>query len=198
MNIFYKLFPIIFALFISNALANNIELIDMYKEAMKESINKGDYDKAEEIQKRISALNKESNGNMIIATNNNLRTIIEQETSKLGNDADLNHIDVSRVSDMSLLFKQLSFNGDISKWDVSNVKNMKGMFDKSNFNNDISNWDVANVENMKSMFAGSIFNGDISKWDVSNVKTMYATFSWAKLFLMVVFMFRFQCFVASN
>ena len=37
------------------------------------------------------------------------------------NDADLNHLDVSRVTDMRYLFNGSEFDGDISGWNVSNV-----------------------------------------------------------------------------
>ena len=74
----------------------------------------------------------------------------------------LNDIDVSRVTNMSLVFStiheykkydQLLDKIDISRWDVSNVKDMNWMFGGcSNFNSDISKWDVSNVENMYGMF----------------------------------------------
>ena len=105
----------------------------------------------------------------IIATNETIKEIVKSEIARLGNNADLNHIDVSQVTDMSYLFKESEFNGDISNWDVSNVTNMECMFEFSDFNGDISKWDVSSVENMVGMFDGSCFNGDISKWDVSNV-----------------------------
>ena len=60
----------------------------------------------------------------------------------------LNDIDVSRVTNMSLVFStiheykeydQLLDKIDISRWDVSNVKDMNWMFGGcSNFNSDIS------------------------------------------------------------
>jgi len=106
---------------------------------------------------------------VIIATDDNIHQIVEDEIDRLGDKADLNHIDVSKVTNMSGVFENLKFNGDISKWDVSNVKTMEAMFRKSSFNGDISKWDVSNVKDMSRMFKQSTFNGDISKWDISKV-----------------------------
>jgi surface protein len=106
------------------------------------------------------------------------KTIVGQEITRLGYKADLNHIDVSKVTNMEDMFSgshQVTgsqFNGDISQWDVSNVTNMRQMFLSSHFNGDISKWDVSKVTNMDIMFYDSKFNGDISQWDVSNVTNM--------------------------
>lgn len=100
--------------------------------------------------------------NIIKANDDNIHEIVEQEILRLGVFADLNHIDVSEVTNMMSLFWGSEFNGDISKWDVSNVTDMSNMFEDSTFNGDISNWDVSSVENMSGMFFRSIFNGDIS------------------------------------
>ena len=108
-------------------------------------------------------------------TYDELKELVNQLIEERGNDADLNDIDTSEITDMSYMFTYSKFNGDISNWDVSNVKNMQEMFYNSKFtgeNGDISNWDVSNVNNMKYMFGYSYFNGDLSNWDVSNVQYM--------------------------
>ena len=61
-------------------------------------------------------------------TKEELKDIILQRIKDEGNEVNLNDIDVSNITDMSVLFKGTNFNGDISKWDVSNVTNMSYMF----------------------------------------------------------------------
>ena len=108
-------------------------------------------------------------------TDKDLTRLIQKLIKQRGQEADLNDIDTSKITDMSQLFELSHFNGDISKWNVSNVKTMNSMFKRSKFNGDISNWDVSNVEDMDGMFAWSNFdcyNGDISNWEPSkNVTT---------------------------
>ncbi|MGM0444421.1 MAG: BspA family leucine-rich repeat surface protein, partial [Fibrobacterota bacterium] len=123
----------------------------------------------------------------IIATDATIDSIVTAEIEQLGNTADLTHIDVSGVTDMSYLFKGSGFNGDISRWDVSGVTDMSGMFWAAAFNQDISNWDVSGVTDMSLMFGAdgmqrSVFNQDIGDWNVAQVTTMSRMFYNAEAF----------------
>jgi len=113
----------------------------------------------------------------IKATDSTIHDIVYDEVARLGNKANLNHIDVSEVSDMSDLFWPLvdevtynyQFEGDISKWDVSNVEDMSNMFSiegLGGYYGDLSKWDVSNVKNMTEMG----YKGDVSEWNNPLVK----------------------------
>lgn len=91
----------------------------------------------------------------IIATDYNIYEVVNDaimegmsEFLESGKIVDLNHIDVSRVTDMINLFAGQSIGFDVS------------------------NWDVSNVEHMDYIFKGSLFSGDISKWKINNRCTM--------------------------
>jgi len=121
----------------------------------------------------------------IKATDKTIHQIVKAELDRLGHDADLNHIDVSEVTNMNSLFGYLchnlsydNINPDISKWDVSNATDMDFMFYEAKmFNCDIANWAVSKVKNMGAMFCYcENFNQDISQWDVRNVKNMIGMF----------------------
>ena len=100
-------------------------------------------------------------------------------------NGDISKWDVSRVTDMSLMFHhEASFDGDLSKWDVSRVKTMSSMFyHASSFHGDLSRWDVSRVTNMDRMFfSAKSFTADILEWDVSRVTNMYQMFASASSF----------------
>ena len=100
-------------------------------------------------------------------TTDDLRKLVKKLIKERGENADLNDIDTSEITNMSYLFYDSNFNGDISKWDVSNVTNMTYMFFDSKFNGDISKWDVSNVKFMIGMLMYTKFNGDISGWNIN-------------------------------
>jgi surface protein len=136
-----------------------MDLVEEYKAAMP--------------KEKLELLGKET----IQCTDDNIKQIVEDLIELLGNEADLNHLDVSNVTNMGSIFFNSQFNGDISNWNVGNVTNMGAMFWAStNFDRDISGWDVSNVTNMGQMFQFAYFNSDISKWDVSNVTNMRRMF----------------------
>ena len=128
-----------------------------------------------------------------------LDKLLDDLITERGDEADLNDIDTSKITDMSRLFADRwnmdaledyeyddddynfrEFNGDISKWDVSNVKNMYAMFFSSDFDGEISKWNVSKVKDMSAMFYLSEFDGDLSKWNVSKVTTMSEMFEKSK------------------
>lgn len=83
---------------------------------------------------------------------------ISENVVDLGVTIDLNFLDVSKVTDMSGLFKD---------FDVSPHPE-KGWFCKIHL--DISKWNVSNVTKMSQMFdCKNVDFGDLSKWDRSRV-----------------------------
>ena len=151
---------------------------------------------------RRTAGGKEPERTVVAKDLDHLKRLVLREIGRNGPKCDLNHIDVSQLTDLSSLFAiagkadldgvedpkkremierdcaiRASFDGDISFWNVSNVTDMCGMFSCSRFNGDISAWDVSNVADMSWMFYQSAVDGDISNWDVSNVANMRGTFS---------------------
>ena len=77
-----------------------------------------------------------------------LEELVQCHVRQYGPTCDLNHLDVSGVTNMTNIFQTGRFNGDISRWDVSNVENMAYMFARSQFNGDISKWNTSKVTNM--------------------------------------------------
>lgn len=84
-----------------------------------------------------------------------LKALIRWELENQGPDADLNHIDVSEITNMSWLFCCLTIRDiKIDKWNVSNVRTMESMFEDCDgfVGTGLDNWDTNNVAIMTNMF----------------------------------------------
>ena len=103
-----------------------------------------------------------------------LRNLIERLLKERGPDANLNDIDVSKVTNMASMFKGLDIhNIDISEWDVSKVTTFESMFYMcKEFNCDISRWDISSAENTSLMFFRcEKLNCDLSGWNIKENAT---------------------------
>ena len=77
----------------------------------------------------IKKKNKNNSYKYFPETKEELQDIIKQRIKQEGIEVNLNDIDVSHITDMSLLFDGFnSFNGDISNWDVSNINRTGSIF----------------------------------------------------------------------
>ena len=97
-------------------------------------------------------------------TRDELKDLIDKLIQERGNNADLNDIDTSEITDMEKLFYASEFNGDISEWDVSNVTNMYKMFTRSKFNGDLSKWNTAELKKNFAMFKFCPLDTQPPKW----------------------------------
>ncbi len=112
-----------------------------------------------------------------------LKNIIKDLVKERGWNADLNDIDVSKITSMFFLFTNdlKEFNGNISEWDVSNVKTFEAMFYTSEFtgeNSNLSNWDISKAECLACMFERSKFNKreQIENWKPDSEAELEAMF----------------------
>ena len=124
----------------------------------------------------------------IKATDDNLFDVVVAEVHKQSGKGqsrlhpiNLNHIDVSEITEMSCLFDAVNVEVtlryiDISEWDVGNVERMKWMFcDCKDLVSvgDLYNWDVSKLEDAEGMFQHCKkleYIGNISKWDPESLK----------------------------
>ena len=91
---------------------------------------------------------------IIQATDDNILSIVRSEIKKLGKNANLNHIDVSKCTMFVDLFKDTDFKGDVSKWNMSNILVTRNMFKScKDFNCDLSEWSLDSIKDAYCMFA---------------------------------------------
>ncbi len=69
-------------------------------------------------------MTKTTRQKVIVTSREELAQLIDATIYHEGPHCDLNHLDISAVTDLSKLFQNNGFEGDISQWDVSNVTNM--------------------------------------------------------------------------
>ena len=130
----------------------------------------------------------DSDSEKIKCNNDNVFDIVNAEVHKQSGNGqtrlhpiNLNHIDVSEVTEMSCLFDAVNDEVtlryiDISGWDVGNVEQMKWMFcDCKELVSvgDLSNWDVRKLEDAEGMFQrckNLEYVGNISKWDPESLR----------------------------
>ena len=94
--------------------------------------------------------------------NNNLRHLLPPDLRE-----NINDWDVSEVTDMSGLFRNMSsFNEGLNRWVVDQVKDMSFMFANCTaFNKPLDEWIVQSVVNMNHMFLNcTALNQDFSNW----------------------------------
>ena len=125
---------------------------------------------------------------------NELRKILLKLMPERGENANLNDIDVSNITDFcwtykgqkeSVFYKLDPHNIDVSEWQLYSATSLSHLFDNcENFCADLSNWDVSNVTNMESMFLWcKNFTGKgLENWDVSNVINMKDMFRYCRKF----------------
>lgn len=103
---------------------------------------------------------------------------------------DLSDIDVSLITNMSFLFKNVMYlfgyryneliKLDLSNWNVSDVTDMSYMFRdfKTLIELNVSGWDVSNVTNMEGMFyeCSSLIELDLSNFNTLRLKNMKEMF----------------------
>lgn len=114
--------------------------------------------------------------NVVVEDREHLMRLVAEHLRTQGAGASLNHLDVSRVTNMDYVFSHSVFCGDISQWDTSAVKTMCGMFMGSSFNKNISGWDTSRVTDMSHMFEAASFRGELGHWNVGNVRCMASMF----------------------
>lgn len=115
---------------------------------------------------------------IFVANHTQLFDLVHATIKEDGPHCDLNHIDVSSMTELRGLFAGSDFDGDVSRWDVSNVTDFGNLFAQCPFAGDISKWNTARAVTMQQMFhSNAHFQGDLKGWDVSNVQDFSGMFA---------------------
>lgn len=77
---------------------------------------------------------------IIVNSKAHLRECIKTAQEEQGPNCDLNHLDISKVTDLSNLFADCTGQPDVSRWDVRQVNNMSNMFVRADYCGDLSAW----------------------------------------------------------
>ena len=120
-----------------------------------------------------------------------LHRTVEFSSYKLIRDLNLNHVDVSSVTNMSRLFSGMILlkRVRINRWDTSSVTDMSFMFEDcisleeidipASNSDHVMTWCVSNVVTMRGMFKGckNALLINVKNWDTSNVTDMSFMFA---------------------
>ena len=117
-------------------------------------------------------------------TKQELRTWIEEYCRGEKSHGEPNTWDVTLVTDMSKLFKDMhNFNAPIDQWDTSSVTTMRYMFWKATAFNQPLAFDTSQVTDMFGMFQNAIaFNQPLAFVDTSQVTDMRYMFALTRAF----------------
>ena len=129
---------------------------------------------------------KESHELDVLCYQELIHRTVEFSSYKLIRDLNLNHVDVSSVTNMSRLFSGMILlkRLRINRWDTSNVTDMSFMFEDcislqeidipASNSDHVITWCVSNVVTMRGMFKGCknalIIN--VKNWDTHNIEDM--------------------------
>jgi len=110
------------------------------------------------------------NPKITVNTKKELKDIINNSPKT----ADLNHLDVSQITNLDRLFINTDFQGNISEWNVENVTSAGRAFDGCvNFNSNLSKWKPKKLRFAEYMFVGcESFNSDLTNFNLSYMSDM--------------------------
>ena len=151
----------------SNNVADNIEMSDMFKNAVSFNQDISSWDTSRVVKMDSMFLFTQPSGLTI---------------GPMVFNQDINSWDTSKVTDASgMFFNSVAFNKSLTNW--FNTGSLTGngiinMFDGATaFNGDVSGWDTSNCTNISGVFKDAVnFNKSISSWNTGNSIAFVSTF----------------------